>query len=540
MVGEVVMSLRRYIGERFTSADTAWLHMDSPTNLAVVTGVITFSGPLDLSDLRDVIEKRLLRYPRFRQRVLEPPVGLPRWVDARDFDLNDHLFSISLPEPADHETLQKMVSEIISIPLDKSKPLWELHYIENYRSGGALICRFHHCIADGIALVQVLLSAAEEDTELPEFTTMDDLFSGLSPLARIIVPMVVTTRILQERAQQTRDMIRSGLHTITSPSKMARVAGMGVAGGLALGKLLLLPPDRNTLLRGQCGIPKKVAWSKKISVDEVKRIGEQSGGTINDILLSAMTGALRRYLQDRGEHVEGLDIHAIVPVNLRPPGDITMMGNQFGLVFLSLPVGVADPLTRLKVLKARMDAIKNTPEAVVAFGILTAMGISPERIEDMIRDMFGKKGSVVVTNVPGPRRALSLAGVNIEELMFWVPTPANLSLGVSIISYAGDILVGVASDAGLIPEPERVMDMFYEEFDSLRGSYSPVEETKPSAEMEQGPGEAAVIRESGHVGQVLTAEAGKPAQCKAMTLKGTRCRNPAIQGSEFCHVHIPE
>ena len=137
------MSLRRYIGERFTSADTAWLHMDSPTNLAVVTGVITFREPLDLSELSKVIEKRLLRYPRFRQRVIEPPVGLPRWKYARDFDLKDHLFRISLPEPADHETLQKMVSEIISIPLDQSKPLWELHYIDNYRSGGALICRFH-------------------------------------------------------------------------------------------------------------------------------------------------------------------------------------------------------------------------------------------------------------------------------------------------------------------------------------------------------------------------------------------------------------
>jgi WS/DGAT/MGAT family acyltransferase len=534
------MSLRRYFGERLTSADTAWLHMDSPTNLAVVTGVITFREPLDLSELSEVIEKRLLRYPRFRQRVMEPPVGLPRWVYARDFDLNDHLFSISLPEPADHETLQKMVSEMISIPLDMSKPLWELHYINNYRSGGALICRFHHCIADGIALVQILLSTAEEDTELPEFATMDDLFSGLSPLARIFVPMVVTTRILKERVQETRDMFRSGLQTITSPRRMARVAGIGVAGGLALGKLLLLPPDHKTLLRGQCGIPKKAAWSKKISVDEVKRISDQSGGTINDILLSAMTGALRRYLQDRGELVEGLNIHAIVPVNLRPPGDITMMGNQFGLVFLSLPVGVADPLTRLKVLKARMDAIKNTPEAVVAFGILTAMGISPERIEDMIRDIFGKKGSLVVTNVPGPRRALSLAGGQIEELMFWVPTPANLSLGVSIISYAGDFLVGVSSDAGLIPEPERVLDMFYEEFDSLKGSYSLVEETKPAAEMEQDPGEDAVVRESSNVEQPPSVEARRSAQCKAKTLKGTRCRNPAIQGSEFCHVHSPE
>jgi hypothetical protein len=232
------MNIRSLIGERFTSVDTAWLHMDSPTNLAVITGVITFSEPLDYETFSEIIRTRLLTYPRFRQRVVEPVIGLPRWVEDPKFDLGNHLFRMSLPEPADHETLQHVVSEMMSIPLDKTKPLWELHYVDNYDQGSALICRLHHCIADGIALVQVLLSAADEDVGEHLFDSIEDPFADLSPLARLFVPPVIATRAVQGRVRKVRYFVNQGVKTITSPTRMIKLAKVAAAGGMSLGKLL--------------------------------------------------------------------------------------------------------------------------------------------------------------------------------------------------------------------------------------------------------------------------------------------------------------
>jgi diacylglycerol O-acyltransferase / wax synthase len=199
------------------------------------------------------------------------------------------------------------------------------------------------------------------------------------------------------------------------------------------------------------------------------------GGTINDILLSAVTGALRRYLEERGEPVGGLNIRAIVPVNLRPPEELGKLGNRFGLVFLSLPVGISDPIKRLVVLKQRMDAIKNSPEAVVALGILNVIGMTPTQIEKIIISIFGMKGSAVMTNVPGPRQMLYLAGKPVTAIMFWVPSPAGLNIGVSIFSYAGDIFLGVATDAGVVADPERIIELFQIEFAYLNSWGRPLE-----------------------------------------------------------------
>ena len=205
----------------------------------------------------------------------------------------------------------------------------------------------------------------------------------------------------------------------------------------ALGKLVFTLPDRRTILRGRCGVAKRAVWTAPVPVVEVKAIGNGLGCTVNDVLLAAVSGALGRYLEGRGQPTDGLDIRTMVPVNLRRPEEANELGNRFGLVIVSLPVGVRDPLERMAVLKQRMDTIKNTPEAVVAFGLLNTMGLTPIQVEKLIMDFFAAKVSAVMTNVPGPREPLYLAGSRIQDMMFWVPSPGSLSLGISILSYAG-------------------------------------------------------------------------------------------------------
>ena len=191
---------------------------------------------------------------------------------------------------------------------------------------------------------------------------------------------------------------------------MTQAASLGALSVNAASKLLLTSPDQKTIAYGPCGVEKRAAWSSAIPLSDVIRVGRALRGTVNDVLLATATGALRRYMEQRGQDTTGINIRAMVPVSIRASKDLNKLGNQFGLVILSLPVGVRDPVQRLQVLKRRMDDIKDTPEALVAFSILSLMGLTPKQIEKIIVNIFAIKTSAVMTNVPGPRRPICRGG----------------------------------------------------------------------------------------------------------------------------------
>ena len=187
---------------------------------------------------------------------------------------------------------------------------------------------------------------------------------------------------------------------------------------------------------------------------------------MNDVLVATVAGALRRYLVLGGADVKDLELRAMVPVNVRRPGDLEL-GNRFGLVVLGLPVGIADPLSRLAAVKRRMDRLKATPEALVTMGILRAMGHAPRKVEGLGVSFFATKASMVLTNVPGPRAPLAIAGSRITRLMFWVPQSGRMGLGISIFSYAGEVTLGVMADAGIVPDPQALVGELHVELASL-------------------------------------------------------------------------
>lgn len=448
--------------ESFSLVDAAWLHMDEPTSMAVIVGVIMFEDPLDFGTLRRLIQERLLRVRRFRQRVREPlfGVGIPEWETDPYFDLDAHLHHIALPPPHDQSALHRLVGDLMSTPLDFTKPLWQFHLVEEYEEGCALVCRLHHSMADGLALVQVLLSLADD----------------AAPLQQALAPSENDAHKKGGVFGQAKKMMRLGtkyagqaVEIASDGTKLRDTARLGASGTLALGKLLLIGPDEPSLFKGKVGVIKRAAWSEPLPFADVKFVSKALGATINDVLISAVTGALGRYLESREQDTEGMNLRAMIPVNLRAPGNLDLddMGNRFGLVFLDLPVGIQEPIKRTAVLKKRMDAIKRTPEAVVAFGILGAIGATPTVVEKTINRLFGMKATAVMTNVPGPREPIYMMGNRMRGIMFWVPTPANLGLGVSIISYAGEVVVGVGTDARLVPDPDAIVQEFVEEFRAL-------------------------------------------------------------------------
>jgi WS/DGAT/MGAT family acyltransferase len=227
-------------------------------------------------------------------------------------------------------------------------------------------------------------------------------------------------------------------------------------------------PDPPTVFKGPLGIPKRVAWSEPIAVADVKEVGAALQGTVNDVLLSAMTGGLRRYLGRKGKRVDGVSFRAAMPVNLRSLDDMADLGNRFGLIFLSLPVGIADPVERLAELHRRSAALKRSAEPIVVYAILKLLGVVPLAVQRLVVGIFASKTTAVMTNVPGPRQELALAGRPIREIFFWVPQSGRVGLGISIFSYAGHVRLGLASDTGLIPDPELIVEGFHEEFEELR------------------------------------------------------------------------
>jgi WS/DGAT/MGAT family acyltransferase len=515
--------------------------MEDPTNLMMITGVLVFGAPIDFERLKDTFQHGLLGFDRFRQRIIQGTCGGYYWEEDPDLDIGYHVQRATLPSPGDQRALQELVSVMASIQLDLSRPLWQFHLVNDYEGGSALICRLHHCIGDGLALVHVLLSLTDSGPDTPWPIRELELRRRQRP--RSWRKIVRTGRAaLKLGMGYTGGLLHQCRKTLDNPARILDGALLGASFAKSTARLLLLWPDPRTVFKGPLEVPKRAAWSDPIPLQEVKTAGTSLGGTVNDMLLTAMSGALRQYLLSKGQPVAGLNFRAVVPVNLRRPGTEEELGNKFGLVFLSLPVGIADPGDRLRELRRRMESLKDSMEAPVAYGILNAIGTSPRPVQDVVVNMFGTKGTAVMTNVMGPTERRYLAGVPLEALMFWVPQSGRLGMGVSILSYADKVWMGVITDEKLVPNPEAIIAAFHAEFDELRKASRRLETVSGFKEASDALDQALAtldgLLEEG-AEEIERAPLDEPERCQASTKAGRRCKNRALSGSDYCRVHQP-
>lgn len=452
-----------------SKVDTAWLRMEQPNNLMMITGVIVFEQPLDYERLLDTVQQRFLAFRRFRQTAVDAASGAC-WVEDEDFDLRSHVRRIGLPGKADRRELEILVAELASSPLDKARPLWQFHLVENYAEGPALICRIHHCIADGIALVQVFLSLTDETPQGRPSARKPEAWkqrrsAESAVFQRLLEPARDGLGFVRHLGEQ---LIEEGLRIIEEPARAGRYAVEAAEIIRELGHSLSLPDDPASRLKGRLGIRKQAAWAEPLALDEVKAVSKAFGCTVNDVLIAAVTGALRRYLIAHGDAPAELqDIRATVPVNLRPLEHAPELGNHFGLVFLSLPLASENPLERLYLVNTRMENLKSSKQAAVTFGLLSALGMGPSALQKPVLELLSNKASTVLTNVPGPQHPLWLAGARMKEMMFWVPQNGKIGLGISILSYNGQVFFGVISDRRLVPDPAGIIEQFHPEFEKL-------------------------------------------------------------------------
>jgi diacylglycerol O-acyltransferase len=452
--------------EPMSKVDTAWLRMERPTNLMMITGVMMLADTLDVDRFKRMLEERFLAFRRFRQKAVDTATGAYWEVDT-GFDLDRHVHVAELPGAGGQRELQQLCSELASTALDPERPRWQFHVIAHYAGGSALITRIHHCYADGVALVEVLLSltdAAPGDEERAALAKVWFKEDRGSVVDRLVAP---ARHGISQAVHIGETLIGKGREMLADPERLAQIVHEGGEIARELVHALALDDDPPTRLRGTLGERKRCAWGRPMPIGEVKTLGRALGCTVNDVLMACAAGALRGYLIEKGDDPDGNDIRATVPVNLRPLEHAKKLGNHFGLVFLTLPIGEANPLRRLERVAEHMRELKRSRQAIVAFGLLAALGMSPAVLQRPALEMFSRKATAVATNVPGPQMPLYFAGSRIADQMFWVPQTGSIGLGISILSYDGHVHFGLIADAGLLPDPERVIARFAGEFEKL-------------------------------------------------------------------------
>lgn len=457
--------------EALDAVDAAWLRMDRPTNLMMICGMMMLDGAVDPAAFKQVIRSRMLCFRRFRQRVvgadggggLGAIAGPPRWQTDPHFDLDWHVRHLALPD--DPAALHELTSDLISTALDPGKPMWQFHLLDG-AAGSAVVMRIHHCYGDGFALLRLVDAITDLDPAHPQAGGVD-----LTPPPP---PRAAWERIAGPLGEGAGDLLRLALGAAGAGAAMLGQPAAALArvrGGAALlrqvGVIAAMAPDAVTRLKGELGVMKRVAWAPPVKLAEVKAVAAALGCSVNDVLVAAITGALRDYLLAQGDAVDGAEVRALVPVNLRGPGPVKELGNHFGMVFLNLPIGVDDPFARVFAVQREMLALRHSQQAQVALAILAGMGVAPEFLKERLVAALAANASLVVTNVRGPQEARYLAGRRIARQMFWVPQSGGIGLGVSLLSYAGEVSCGIVADVHRIADPDALAARFAAQFEAL-------------------------------------------------------------------------
>jgi WS/DGAT/MGAT family acyltransferase len=415
---------------------------DANTSMAIAS-IAVFQGPaLSREEVMGLIADRLPAVPRYRQKLRTVPfrLGRPVWVDDQDFDLGYHVRRIVLPAPGEYQQLAEVIGRVMSRRLDRGHPLWEYWVVEGLaRDRWAMITKVHHCMIDGVGgadLYRVILGLSTEPGE-PSGTVPAEPPSPVSLAVQAAADLALLplrqARAVGAAAADPRGTIRL-------------VAGMAQAVARFSPSLRPAVPSS---LSGHIGRRRRYAWTR-VSLGDIKTIKRELGGTVNDVVLAAISGGFRALLIGRGEEPRPHAVPSLVPVSVRAPGERSGFGNQVSATVTNLPVHIADPVERLAAVRAEQDSLKASHEAIIGQALESLAEYSAYPVASwLVRRAFGLQQREIVTvttNVPGPQEPLYWMGRRLEEIIPYVPIASTVRTGVSIFSYDGSVTLGITGD----------------------------------------------------------------------------------------------
>jgi diacylglycerol O-acyltransferase / wax synthase len=446
-------------GDRLTAVDASFLAQEGPAAHMHVGAVMIFDGPPPAyQDLADHIRARLHLVPRFRQKLAFPPLetGRPLWVDDPNFNLEYHVRDTALPAPGSEGQLCALAARVHSQALDRSKPLWEMWLVHGLEGGRfALLSKTHHALVDGVAgvdLATVLFDLHPTPAKLEHSGTPwqpRETPSGLDMAARgvraaIGLPFDAAARAIGAAAHPNEALAGT------------REALEGIGEVVWAG----LNPAPETPLNVQIGPHRRFAWVRHELAD-FKRVKDAFGGTVNDVVLAVVAGALRRWLRSRSVRTEGLELRGLVPVSIRARHERNQLGNRLAVMRAPLPVYIDDPVARLRVVREAMDGLKESKQAVGAEVLTGVQALAPPTLlAQASRLNFSTRlFNLLVTNVPGPQTPLYLLGRPLRDLFPVAFLPKRHALAVAVMSYDGGMDFGLLGDYDAMPDLEQLGEM---------------------------------------------------------------------------------
>jgi diacylglycerol O-acyltransferase len=429
------------VSDRLTGLDASFLHMERAGAHMHVASTILFEGsPPSHAEFRDHIESRLHLVPRFRQKLRSVPFGQgrPVWVDDPHLNLDYHVRQTALPAPGSEEQLRNLAARIFSQQLDRSKPLWELWLVEGLDGDRfAIVGKSHHALVDGISGVDIttVLFDVEREPENPPVRP-----PRWAPRPEP-TDFGLLRDALRERATSPQEIVRGVRAALRGPRRVLQGVG-------ATGKMIeagMAAP--RTPFNVEIGPHRRLAFVRA-DLDDFKRVKNEHGGTVNDVVLSVVTGALGNYLRARGHDTDGLELRALVPVSVRAEEERGALGNRLSAMMAPLPVWCEDPVERLHLVTEIMGDLKGSGQAVGAEILTKLTDFAPTTIASQAARLQPAQRffNLVVTNVPGPQFPLYVLGRKMDAIFPMVPLARRQALCVGIMSYNGQVDFGLVGD----------------------------------------------------------------------------------------------
>ena len=437
--------------DRLSGLDASFLALEEGGALMHVGSCMVFEGRApSYAELVAQLERRVPLVPRYRQKLAFPPLGLARpvWVDDPHFNLRYHLRHSALPPPAGEAELRRLAGRVFSQRLDRARPLWELWLVDGVDEDRfALISKTHHCLVDGVSGVDIATVIFDAEPDPP---------AAPPPGAWVARPEPPRTALLTAAAAELTAApagLARGLRGALAHPRRAVAASASAVASLGAFGLAGLSPAPRSPLNVRIGPHRRFAWVDG-DLAVFKAVKEALGGTVNDVVLAVVAGALRSHLQRHREAVAGLELKALVPVSVRADAERGALGNRVAAVYAPLPVGVADPIGRFRAVHDAMRWLKGSGQAVGAERIAALAGFASPTVLSQAARLQGRQRffNLAVTNVPGPQFPLFLLGRRLAELYPLVPLAENTALGVAIMSYDGSIDFGLVSDFDALPD----------------------------------------------------------------------------------------
>lgn len=484
---------------RIAPADLIWLLMDRPNNLMHVHSLIGFDRLPEFERLRSTFMDRMVGKYRVLSQIPVLRDGTWFWEDDNDFAIERHVRRVALADDSE-QTLRAHVAAVFSTPLSRDHPLWEVQVLSgpDGEGPGFVVTRFHHGLGDGIRLVQLLLGLCDPiegatptrvgrdlDARHPleavlhiAETTVTDTIDYVQGAGRALVRagrlFRATTNPLElvghigDAVDEAVDLARDPVRLIDALTSVGSLDNQVFNSWREIARMLLADEHRTGAWAGRPGVDKAVSWIEDYPLESIRSRARSMNATLNDMLLSAVSLGLTDYLSERGV-TEIRDLSWLMPVSLQPIDDKlpSRLGNHFALVQLSMPLGIADVRALVTEVRQRTSRLKHSVEPVVAYGVQRVIAEVPTAVGKSLTDYFAGKTVGQLTNVPGPRVGVSLAGAPVRSILGWVPTSGDQPLGICLFSYDGKVSVGVATDARMIPDPERLIELVRRRLDHV-------------------------------------------------------------------------